>query len=201
MKTKHILFLIFCSSLNYLAAQKQFALEMPEYNTLYEGYQNKVFVASKNGKVTNPKCQSAEIKEDKYNGRACLTINPKVQGDILVYFDVVNVKGKKIGSDSVSFFVRSLPSPVVLTSTVSKSSGGRVLIGLSPESPISSINFEILSIEFKIGEENSINTGNVIPASQLSKIKTGAKIRIKVSFKNSANGQNSFIEGELLVTN
>jgi len=129
MKTKLLFFLIYISSLNYFSAQKQFALEIPQYYTLYERYQNKVFVASKSGKVVNPKCQYAEIKEDKYNGRACLTINPKVQGDILVYFDVVNVKGKKIGSDSVSFFVRSFPSPIVLTSTVSKLSGGRVLIG------------------------------------------------------------------------
>ena len=191
--------LIFCSSLNYLAAQKQFALEMPEYNTLYEGYQNKVFVASKNGKVTNPKCQSADIKEDKYNGRLCLTINPKVQGDILVYFDVVNAKGKKIGNDSVSFFVKPFPKPIVLTSTVSKTSGGRIIIGLGSDCPISSINFEILSIEFKIGEDNASIIGNVITASQLSKIRPGAKIRIKVYFKNSTNGQNSFIEGDLLV--
>ena len=146
MKTKNILFLIFCSSLNYLAAQKQFALEMPEYNTFYEVYQNKVFVASKNGKVVNPKCQSADIKEDKYNGRSCLTINPKVQGDILVYFDVVNVKGKKIGSDSVSFFVRPFPNPVVLTSTISKSTGSKITIGLS---------------KIKCGKQKKLILGNI----------------------------------------
>jgi hypothetical protein len=200
MKTKLFIFLIFCSRLTVLNAQKQFALEMPEYNTLYEGYQNKVFVASKNGKVVNPKCQSADIKEDKYNGRACLTINPKVQGDILVYFDVLNVKGKKIGSDSISFFVRPFPNPVVLTSTISKASGGRVLIGLGPDCPISSPNFEVLSIEV-MGIENGSVSGNIIPASIISNIEVDRSIGITVICKNSYNGQTLVVAGSLRVTN
>ncbi|MFY7944578.1 MAG: hypothetical protein ACOVNZ_08335 [Crocinitomicaceae bacterium] len=200
MKTKLFIFLIFCSRLTELNAQKQFALEMPEYNTLYEGYQNKVFVASKNGKVVNPKCQSADIKEDKYNGRSCLTINPKVQGDILVYFDVVNVKGKKIGSDSVSFFVRSLPSPVVLTSTISKLTGSKITIGLSPDCPISSPNFEVLSIEV-MGIENGSVSGNIIPASIISNIEVDRSIGITVICKNSYNGQTLVVAGSLRVTN
>jgi hypothetical protein len=201
MKTKNILFLIFCSSLNYLAAQKQFALEMPEYNTLYEGYQNKVFVASKNGKVVNPKCQTAEIKEDKYNGRACLTINPKVQGDILVYFDVVNVKGKKIGSDSVLFFVRPFPKPAVLSTEISKSRGGRLSIGLSPGYSISSINFKVLSMELQTGSKVMSVDGSDIPASILSSIEEGELIRVRVTYGNSANDKLSEVEGALKITN
>jgi hypothetical protein len=201
MKTKHFFFLISILSLNYLSSQKQFALEMPQYNTLFEGYQNKVFVASKNGKVVNAKCQSAEILEDKFDGRTCLTINPKAQGEIIVYFDVVNTKGKKIGRDSVSFFVRPFPNPIVLNSTVSKASGARILIGLGPDSLISSTNFEILSIELQTIEKNSSISGNVIPASLLSNIKIGAKIGIKISYRKKSNDQPSFIEGELQVTN
>jgi hypothetical protein len=199
MKTKVILFLIFCSGLNYLSAQTQHALGMPEYNALYDGYKNKVFVASKNGKVINPKCQNAEIVEDNYNGRKCLLIKPTSQSDIKVYFDVVNTKGKIIGNDSIHFHVRPLPNPIVLTSTVSKGSGSKITIGQSADSPIT-IEYSVISIEV-LGVNNGQCSGNIIPASLISEIEVGNTIGINVMVRNKITGVTMVVPGMLNVTN
>jgi hypothetical protein len=201
MKTKFFFILFFILIINEYSAQIQHAIGIPQYNSLYAGYENKIFLASNKGKVVNPRCLSAEIKEADYLESKCYLIRPNYYSEkIEIKFDVVDKKGKVIGKDSVEFFVRPFPNPVVLTSTVSKASGGRVLIGLGPDCPFSSPDFEVLSIEI-LGIDNGFVSGNIIPASIVSNIEVDRSIGVVVICKNPYNGQTLIVPGDLKVTN
>ena len=201
MKTKFFFIISFILILNDYSAQIQHAIGIPQYNSLYAEYDNKIFLASNKGKVVNPRCLSAEIKEADFLESKCYLIRPNYSLEKLeIKFDVVDKKGKIIGKDSVEFFVRPFPNPVVLTSTVSKASGGRVLVGLGPDCLINSPDFEVLSIEI-LGINNGSVSGNIIPASIISNIEVDRSIGITIVCKNSYNGQTIVVEGILGVTN
>jgi hypothetical protein len=201
MKTKFFFILTFILIINDYSAQIQHAIGMPEYNSLYAGYNNKIVLASNKGKVINPNCLSAEIQEVDSGEVKCYLIRPNYYSkNITVKFDIVDKKEKVIERDSVEFFVKPFPKPVVLNSTVSKASGARILIGLGPDCPISSPDFEVSVIEI-FGIENGLVYGNIIPTSIISDIEVDRSIGIAVFCKNSYNGQTLIVPGVLKVTN
>ena len=138
MKIKLAFLLIFINSWIQIQSQVQHALAMPEYNILYQGYKNKVCPASKDGLVLTPIAKNASIEEFEVTGGIKgFNIVPKELGKLVVNFPVAIQNGKIIGTDSIEYFVRPIPDPVVLTSSVSKVSGSRIVVGQNAGSTIS----------------------------------------------------------------
>ena len=203
MKTKLFLVLAFIYFINDFTAQVQRAIGIPEYNTLYQSYDNKVFLSSNSGKVVNPTCSSAEINEVILLDTKCYLIRPGYSSrKIRVNFDIVDRKGKIIGKDSVSFSVKSFPSAMVLTTSVSKSSGAKVTVALSPDSPLNLGEYNVLSVEVT-GVDNSFSfvAGNIISPELISRFKVGDSVSIAAVVKNPVSGQIEIISGFLKITN
>ena len=201
MKTKLFLVLAFIYFINDFTAQVQRAIGIPEYNTLYQSYDNKVFLSSNIGKVVNPTCSYAEINEVILLDTKCYLIRPGYSSrKIRVNFDIVDSKGKIIGRDSVNFSVKSFPSPMVLTTSVSKSSGAKVNAGLSPDSPLNLGEYNVSSVEVT-GVDNGFVAGNIISPELISRFKVGDSVSIAAVVKNPVSGQTETISGFLKITN
>ncbi len=201
MKIKIALLFLFINSWIKIQSQVQKALAMPEYNFLYQGYKNKVLPASKDGIVFTPIAKSVSIEEFEFEeGTKGFIIIPKELGKLVVNFPVSNQNGKIIGTDSIEYFVRPIPDPIVLTSTVSKGSGSKITVGQSADSPIISMEYNVISIEV-LGVNNGQCSGNIIPASLISEIEVGKTIGINVVVKNESTGVIMVVESALNVTN
>lgn len=212
MRTGFLLLFILFFLQNNLIAQIQHALGMPDYYTLYSGYENKVLLASNNGKVINPKCNKAEIIVGKYleyiqkdtvmesKETTCFLIKPDVSNEnIVVKFDVIDEKGKLVGQDSTMFFVRRFPQPIVKVNTISKSMGQTITVGLPGDSPLIAPNFVVKSVELLLGDNNPTFSTN-IPGSAVSSLKVGKMIRVSVVFFNPNTNSLHVISGELIIT-
>jgi BRCT domain type II-containing protein len=89
--------------------------------------------------------------------------------------------------------------PELKTTKISKSSGSKIHVGLSDDSPLN-INYYVISIEV-LGVENGVCFGDTIPGEVISKIVVGKKIGIAFVVKNPLNGSTMVIPGTLEVTN
>ena len=196
-------FLIFGFSMLKVQSQIQYALEVPEYNFLYKNYKNKIFPSSKDGIVLTPyvkdSLKNVYIEEFEQEGRKGFTIQPRYLGNLTVKFPVANEKGKIIGTDSIEFLVRPIPDPVLLTSSVSKSSGSRIFVGQSASSPISVGIYDVLSIEVFV--DNGFCSGNIIPGALVSDLEVGAEVKIAFIYRDPFTGATCTDSGTLKVTN
>ena len=176
-----------------ISAQIQHALGMPEYNSLAEGYENKLFIASNKGKVINAFCSSAVLVEKENNGEKYFLIIPKVVGEIFLHYDLADLEGKIIASDSLRFSVKPFPEPGIVTSRISKG-GGRITVAL--DNSIFNARFRILKIEFN----GHTSDGDIIPAKFLLKEKIGNKIEISITVNNLLTDKTSVIKGFITIT-
>ncbi len=200
MKIKIAFLLIFINSWINIQSQVQKALAMPEYNILYQNYKNVIFPASKDGFVNTPIAENALVEEFEIEGRTKgFIIVPKKLGELVVIFPVANQTGKIIGTDSIEYFVRRVPTPIVSTSKISKSTGSIIHVGQSEDSPLN-ISYNVISIEV-LGVDNGVCFGPNIPGTVVSKLKVGKRIGINVTLKNGFTGGIEIIPGTLEVTN
>lgn len=212
MRTTVILLFILMYLQNNLMAQIQHSLGMPEYYTLYSGYDNRIIIASNNGKVINPVCPDAEIKEDKYNYYVdfdtvtesretnCFIVKPfGSNANIVVKFDVIDEKGKLLGQDSALFYVRRFPNPVVKVNTISKSMGQTITVGLPGDSPLKSPAYSVRSVELLLGDNNPTFESN-IPGSAVANLKVGKMIGVSVVVFNPYTNNVDVISGALSIT-
>ena len=200
MKIKITFLLIFINSWIQIQSQVQQALAMPEHNILYQGYKNKVFPASKDGIVLTPIAKTASIEEFEFEGGTKgFIIVPKELGKLVVNFPVANQNGKIIGTDSIEYFVRSIPDPEVKTQGISKSIGSKIVVGQRADSPIY-MEYSVIAIEV-LGVNNGQCSGNIIPASLISEIEVGKTIGIQVIVRNNSTGGTMVVPGALNVTN
>jgi hypothetical protein len=212
MRTGFLLLFILFFLQNNLIAQIQHALGMPDYYTLYSGYENKVLLASNNGKVINPRCNKAEIIDGKYleyiqkdtimesKETTCFLIKPDVSNEnIVVKFDVIDEKGKLVGQDSTMFFVRRFPQPVVKVNTISKSMGQIITVGLPGDSPLIAPNFVVKNVELLLGDNNPTFSTN-IPGSAVQKLKVNQEIGISVVLLNPITKSTEVTSATLRIT-
>ena len=201
MKIKIAFLLIFINSWINIQSQVQKALAMPEYNILYQNYKNVIFPASKDGFVNTPIAENALVEEFEIEGRTKgFIIVPKKLGELVVIFPVANQTGKIIGTDSIEYIVRPFPIPELKTTSISKSTGSRIHVGLPADSPLKSPYFEVVSVEV-LGVDNGVCSGPNIPGTVVSKLKVGKRIGINVTLKNGFTGGIEIITGTLEVTN
>jgi hypothetical protein len=196
-------FLIFVFSMLKVQSQIQYALEVPEYNFLYKNYKNKIFPSSKDGIVLTPyvkdSLKNVYIEEFEQEGRKGFTIQPRYLGNLTVKFPVANEKGKIIGTDSIEFSIRPIPDPILLTSSVSKSSGSRIFVGQGASSPIVGI-YDVISIEVQ-GVGGGFCVGNIIPGALVPDLELGTEVNIVFIYKDPFTGVTYRDSGTLKVTN
>ena len=176
-------------------ATKGGSLEMPEFALLYRGYGNKI-IPSASGFVSTdisaPGCTKTQIT---YNGRKGYAINPgRGLTSVNITLTGKDAKGKSVNIGTFPYKVKSMPKPTVNVTTISKG-GGRVTVAL--EGSVLVTNYTYKSIQ--VGEDYS-GSGNVIPASALTKIRPGKKVGIMVTVVSSLTGDTYQVPGYLTVT-
>jgi hypothetical protein len=117
----------------------------------------------------------------------------------VVKFEVVDDKGKLLGKDSAFFYVRRVPPPVVKTSSISKSMGARINVGLPGDSPLKSPAYSVRSVELLLGDNNPTFESN-IPGSAVAGLKVGKMIGVSVVVFNPNTNTLDVISGALSIT-
>jgi hypothetical protein len=201
MSTKFFFILSFIFIINDYSAQIQHAIGIPQYNSLYRGYDNKIVLASNKGKVVNPRCLAAEIKEADYIESKCYLIRPNnYSSKIEIKFDVVDKKGKIIGKDSVEFFVRPFPSLRLTISQISKSSNTIMRVILGPDSPLEDIEFDVTGGAITVGPDQIPFNGPLVPSSLLANAKVGSDVSVSILCIRKGSSVPISIKGTLEVT-
>jgi len=182
-------------------ATKSGALEMPEYQVLYRGYDNKI-IPSASGVVTYDINVSGCSKQPfTVNGKKGYILKPgSGVKSVSVSLSGKDLKGKSIPFGSWTYSVKPFPNPEIKTSSVSKGSGAKITVGLPADSPLKSPAFQVVGVEV-LGVDNGQCPGGNIPGNIVAKLKAGKSIGINVTVKNPLTGSTVIIPGALKVTN
>jgi hypothetical protein len=184
MKTIILSFFLFFIS-TILNAQ-QCAIAQPEYGILYLGYPNKIV----------PLISSEETAVINISSGTCTPITWTDPDDGIFYkgYSVVpfgkqvtitlsgkNKNGTFKNYGSFNYKVKPLPSPNIENSTISKTTGAELSVGLGAGSPLD-LSYEIKGGSVFIGDEEFSFTGNTVSPSILEKTIIGTNISISVDF-------------------
>ena len=102
--------------------------------------------------------------------------------------------GNMVESDTNNYKVKPFPSPHLVTSTISKSAGALVNVGLDPSCPLN------ISYTVRDGELEGVPfSENRIPGNMISKIKVGQNVGVLCRVTNNDTGETFIIRGVLTV--
>jgi hypothetical protein len=177
-------------------APKSGSLEMPEFNILYRGYKNVIIPAA--GGVSSPSISASGCQQGAttYKGKKGYWVKPN-NGvkTVSISLSGKDENKKTVNFGSWTYTVKSFPKPVVTNSTISKSSGARIIVAMPSESPIQGINFQVMSVD--VGEQNF--SGAVVPGSAVAKIRPGKSLGVNAVWKNLTTGEIGSTPGFLKV--
>lgn len=160
------------------------ALEMPEYNVLYQGHNN-IIVPVASGVISTS--LSAGSPTTWKGRKAYIVKTSSATGTTSISFSGKDSKGNTINFGSTTYQNKPFPKGDITTKTISKGAGGTIEVSL-PQDALVSATFSVLSIEVANGEDNNVFSGNKIPKTALTKFRIGKSIGIKAVIKNNATG-------------
>ena len=166
------------------------ALEMPEYNILYQGYNNKIIGVGSGVVSYTLNGQSPTM----VGGRPQFIINPSSLGDTTLTLMGTNKDGTFVKLASNTYYVKRMPMPSIASTSYSISGGARIV--LSSTDPIN-LPYSIVSV-IVIAGEDPVFPGDQIPGG-LTKKKSGEKLSIKVQVKNDLTGDRAYIDAVLII--
>ena len=166
------------------------ALEMPEYNILYQGYNNKIIGVGSGVVSYTLNGQSPTI----VGGRPQFIINPSSLGDTTLTLMGTNKDGTFVKLASNTYYVKRMPMPSIASTSYSISGGARIV--LSSTDPIN-LPYSIVSVVVIEGEDY-VYQGDRIPQNATNK-NSGEFMDIIVTIKNGLSGTQSIINGTLKI--
>ena len=166
------------------------ALEMPEYNILYQGYNNKIIGVGSGVVSYTLNGQSPTI----VGGRPQFIINPSSLGDTTLTLMGTNKDGTFVKLASNTYVVKKMRSPTIATTSYSISGGAKIL--LSGTDPIN-LPYSIVSV-IVIEGEDPVFPGDQIPGG-LTKKKSGEFMGIIVTVMNGLSGMRYNINTSLKI--
>ncbi len=182
--------------------EKSGSVSAPELQILYTGYDN-IIVPSAAGSVKTPtiSCPGATATRTTYKGQSAYKVRVSRPGQ------TINITVRGEASDGTAstygpytYYTRPFPSAEIQTETISKSAGGRVLVGLGPSSPFPQIGFTVVGGTITYGATRKTFNGNVIPSSALSAAPRNSVIGVTVRYKRNGTSAVKITKGALTVT-
>jgi hypothetical protein len=160
------------------------ALEMPEYNVLYAGYNN-IIVPVASGVISTSLSAGSPTT---WKGRKAFIVRTSSKsGTTNISFSGKDSKGNTINFGTTTFINKPFPKADITTKTVSKIAGGAVVADL-PQDALVKASFSVISIEVANGEEANVFSGNRIPKTALTKFRIGKSVGITAIVKNNLTG-------------
>ena len=168
------------------------AMEMPEFNILYKGYNNKIIGVGSGVISYTLNGKSATM----VGGRPQFIINPSSLGSTTLTLMGTTKDGQSVKLASNTYDVKLMPRPSVKTTTISKSSGARIQVELLG-SPIN-IGFTILGGEVSVGEGFPF-ANDFAPPAAVKSMKLGKSVGILVRVRNNLTKEEFSVPGSLKV--
>ena len=166
------------------------ALEMPEFNILYQGYNNKI-IGVGSGVVSYTLNGKAATM---VGGRPQFIINPSTLGTTTLTLMGTTKDGAPVKLASNTYKVKQMPKPTVATTSYNKQAGTQ--IQLNGTDPIT-IPYSIVSIQVLDGED-LVYQGDRVPKNATKK-GAGKNLGVLITIKNGLTGKPSTINGNLLI--
>ena len=185
-------------STQVMVAPKSGSLEMPEFAILYRNYGNIVIPSASGSVSTSLSAPGCQVTPTTFNGRKGYKVKPTGGTQVKLTLTGKDREGKSVNYGQWPYRVKSMPKPQFTTQTISKS-GGRVTVSLEG-SPLAA-TFTYKAVETDGGGLDWSGSGNVIPASALSKVRVGKKVAVTLTVINSLTGLQEKVDGNLKVTN
>jgi hypothetical protein len=181
-------------------AKPQGSISLPELAVLYIGYPNKVVpvvagMVSSSISIDKGTCTKSNFSVDgtAYNG---YIVQPSGAGFAVLTLTATDKNGVSKSFGRFRYKIRSLPAGTLQQTSISKSMGGPISVGLG-DAPIK-MDFVVKTIKVIIGEQETSYPGNKIPASALAKAKIGKTVSVVVTY--TKNGVQAITPGVLKVT-
>jgi hypothetical protein len=168
------------------------AMEMPEFNILYKGYNNKIIGVGSGVISYTLNGKSATM----VGGRPQFIINPSSLGQTTLTLMGTTKDGQSVKLASNTYDVKLMPRPSVKSKSISKSSGAKILVELLG-SPIN-ISFTVLGGEVLVGDGFPFR-GDFAPAAAVKSMKSGKSVGVIVQVKNNLTGEVYNVDGSLKV--
>jgi gliding motility-associated protein GldM len=182
-------------------AKPQGSISLPELSVLYLGYPNKVVpvvagMVSSSISIDKGTCTKSNFTVDgtAYNG---YIVQPTGAGFAFITLTATDKDGKSKSFGRFKYKIKSLPAGTLQQTSISKSMGGPISVGLG-DSPLTSLTFVVTGGKVIIGEQEINFSGARIPASALAKAKVGKSVSVVVNYKK--NGTAAITPGVLKVT-
>jgi hypothetical protein len=169
------------------------AIEFPDMQFLYRGYDNVFKVAanwSSGAREYRIEATDATIKTFTRNNQIMHTINPKGKTSEVkvIYKDAEGIE-KEYGP--WIYAVRTMPKPEIFSTSISKTTGGKINIGMPSDFFIQS-SFLITKLE--VNGTVTLESNEISP-DLLKKIKVGKKIPLIVTATNLSTEEEVVING------
>ena len=168
------------------------ALEMPEFNILYKGYNNKIIGVGSGVVSYTLNGKTATM----VGGRPQFIINPSALGKTTLTLMGTTKDGQAVKLASNTYDVKLMPRPTIKTSSISKTSGAEITVELLG-SPIN-IPFTVLSGEVSAGDGVTFK-GAIIQGASVKSIKSGKNVGVIVRIRNNLTKEEFNVPGSLKV--
>lgn len=180
-----VLFVLCLSAINSFFAQENVVIAQPEYNILFANYNNKIEchsseVDSVDIKTKNP-TEVEILKKTDENSNPFFVVRPQGVPEItLDFFGYKNGKSHLI--KSIVYKVRVYPKAEVSNLFLSKGKSNNIELSYPTYFPIST-SFTVYGGAIQYNGEKLVFSGDVVPASLISKINNGEKVILEVSYR------------------
>lgn len=180
-----VLFVLCLSAINSIFAQENVVIAQPEYNILFANYNNKIEchsseVDSVDIQTKNP-TEVEILKKTDENSNPFFVVRP--QGVPEITLDFYGYKnGKSHLIKSIVYKVRVYPKADVSNLFLSKGKSNNIELSYPTYFPIST-SFTVYGGAIQYNGEKLVFSGDVVPASLISKINNGEKVIMEVSYR------------------
>lgn len=173
-------------------AKPQGSIALPELAVLYLGYPNKVVPVVAGMVSSTISCDKGSCVPSSFNidGTAYKGYIVKPNGAGFAYLTLMakDKDGKSKSFGKFKYKIRKVPQAQVSQTSISKSMGGPVSVGLG-DSPLTSLTFNVTGGRIIVGDNDPITfTGTRIPSSALAKARVGKTVSVQVQYSLSTGG-------------
>ena len=180
-----VLFVLNLLMISTIHAQSKVVVAQPEYNILFANYNNKIeCLSTDNDSISVETKNPTEVeilKKTDENSNPFFVVRP--QGVPEITLDFYGFKnGKSHLIKSIVYQVRVYPKAEVSNLFLTKGKSNNIELSYPAYFPIST-SFTIYGGAIQYNGENLVFSGDIVPASLISKINNGEKAILEVSYR------------------
>jgi hypothetical protein len=185
------------------SAQQKIVVSQPEYRVLYRNYDNKIECLSNESDsiyiaTKNPSDAQILFVKDGFSSESYFIVRPLIQNSLILDFHTIT-NGVDNIVESEEFSVKLFPNPELQNSFLSKSNVNEIEVAYPMFFPIKA-EFIVLGGRVIIKDTEYLYTGNRVPGSLLSKVKSGSNVLLEVTIKRKGQASPTMIKSVISVT-